>query len=160
MSKNLNGGSFTQQLLLAVVAAGVVIIACILAYETWNKRRVARDAEVALQQLEKNRPERFVTSAPAEGESATAPWPVTVTIDDRGALRLFASGTGATEEVVNADQLRARLEQLIREDRGRSRDRTVVMKASPRLKYAELQKVIEAVKQAGAVPALETDGVK
>lgn len=156
MSKNLNGGGLTQRLLLIVIAAGVVIIACILAYETWNKRRAAREAEAALQELEKNRPDRYVATTPAEGAPASHEQ-ITVSVDEEGALRL-SSGAGDPEAVEDIGQLRARLEQLMRERPGL--DRTVVVKASPRLRYAEIQKVVEAIKQAGAVPALETDGVK
>ncbi|HEX5714907.1 MAG TPA: hypothetical protein VF179_02035 [Thermoanaerobaculia bacterium] len=124
MSKNLNGGGLTQRLLLAVIAAGVVIIAGILVYETWNKRRAAREAAAALQELEKNRPKRYVATTLAEGAPASHEQ-ITVSVDQEGALRL-SSGAGDPEAVEDADQLRARLEQLIRERRGHGLDRTAL----------------------------------
>lgn len=159
MSKNLNSGGLSLRLLLAVIAAGVVIIACLLAYEGWNKYRVAREAEVALRELEKNRPERYVTATPAERASASStPAPVILTVDEGGALRLFSGGSEGEEALRDTDDLRARLEHLMRERRERGLDGKVVIRASHRLKYAEVQKVVEVVKQAGAYTvALETN---
>jgi biopolymer transport protein ExbD len=74
-----------------------------------------------------------------------------VTVDEGGRILISAGGAGE-EAVADAEQLRARLEQLVRERRGRGLGGAVFVKTYPRVKYAEVVKIIEAARRAGADP--------
>lgn len=150
-----------KRYLLYVIAVGVLIIAAVLVYDTWMRHQAAKEAEDALTEAAKNRPERFKTQEPTEGiGSLTSSPQIIISIDELGTLRVSAYG-GDPETVENRDQLRARLEHLIEELSTRNAGRAVIVRASPSLKYDEVKKVIDAAKSAGADPVrLQTEDQK
>lgn len=104
-------------------------------------------------------PERFKAQIPPEGVPAQAA-SIIVSVDERGVISISVDGGGA-EAVDNVGELRARLEQLIRERGAERSGRAVTVKASPKLKYEDVRKVVGAAKGAGAYPVgLETGETK
>ena len=128
----------------------LIIIAAILMYNQYAEYRRAKEAEAALANMEANKPERYIVQIPPEGSRGadTADGAV-VLIDDDGKLRLNSQEAGTTSDT---SQLRAQLEQYFRERGDRSSGRTVLVKASRKLSYAEVIKVIDAAKGAGGDP--------
>jgi biopolymer transport protein ExbD len=142
--------------LVTVCAACLVVITAVFGHRAWTDNRRAGEAEAAAAWLEANKPPRFKTEVPPEGaaESDSADRLV-VSVDDGGALRLNSEDAGTLGEF---SLLRARLERALNESRGARPDRTVFVRVSPKLKYDEVRKVIEAVCGAGADPVgLEMD---
>lgn len=70
-------------------------------------------------------------------------------VDDEGRLKLNAQEAGTTSDT---SRLRAKLEQYFRERGDRAPGRTVFVKASRKLPYTEVTKVVDAAKGAGADP--------
>ncbi|MCA1849458.1 MAG: biopolymer transporter ExbD [Acidobacteria bacterium] len=142
--------------LLTVCAACLVTITALLLLRAYSEYRRGREAAAALALFEKNRPERFRVEVPAAGAAEPAPAErLVVSITEGGALRLNSEETGTLDDL---STLRARLEHVLRERVGARPGRAVVVKASSRLKYAEVRKVVDAVRGAGADPVgLETD---
>lgn len=140
-----------NRVLLIVIAAGVTIIACLLAYESLVRYRAAREAEAALAEIGKNKPPRFSPPAPAGVGSQPAPEPIVVTVGEDGVIKI-SLGPKDVGTVKDADELQARLVQLLDERSARSPDKTVVVKASAKRTYKEVAKVVEAAKEAGAHP--------
>jgi biopolymer transport protein ExbD len=136
--------------LVTVCAACLIVITAILGHRVWSERRRASEAEADLASIEANKPPRLKTVIPhknvAEPDYGER---LVVMVDDGGALRLNSEDVGTLGDL---SRLRTRLEQAF-EGRGGTRpDKTVFVKASPKLKYNEVRKVIDAVKDAGADP--------
>lgn len=149
--------------LAVICAACLVVITLILVRREWTDYRRAREAEAALREFERNRPERVKVDVPRGGEVAPAsptPDKLMVIVDGGGATRLSVGGAGE-ELVADAEQLRARLEQLVRTRRESGLGGAVFVKTSPGVKYAEVVGIIDAARRAGADPVgLETSTSK
>jgi biopolymer transport protein ExbD len=140
--------------LVAVSTACLVVIAFILVYNTWSDYRRGREIEAAMA----NPPPRFKASVPPESATPDPSSQVVISIDDAGRLMLNDREAGTTEDVT---LLRSQLELMFKERGGAQPDRTVWVKASSKLKYREVKKVIDVVKDAGANPVgLQTDDLK
>lgn len=142
--------------LVTLCAACLIIITATLLYRTWSEHRRAQEAESALGSIEASKPPRFKTEIPPDGATnSDSTNRLVVSVDDGGALRLNSEDAGTLNDL---SRLRARLEQALRGRSGARPDKTVFVKASSRLSYDEVQKVVDAVKGAGADPVgLEVD---
>ena len=142
--------------LVTICAACLIIITAILVYRTWSEHRRVQEAESVLGAIEANRPPRFKTEIPLVGATGSdSTGRLVVSVDDGGTLRLNSEDAGTLDDL---SRLRARLEQALRERGGARPDKIVFVKASSKLRYDEVQKVVDAVKGAGADPVgLEVD---
>jgi biopolymer transport protein ExbD len=142
--------------LFTVCAACLIVITAVLVHRAWSEYRRDQEAASALASIEANKPPRFKTIVPPEdatGSNSTDR--LVVSIDDSGALRLNSEDAGTLDDL---SRLRVRLEQALKERGGARPDRIVFVKASSRLKYNEVRKVVDVVKGAGADPVgLEMD---
>jgi biopolymer transport protein ExbD len=136
---------------LAVISTlCLVIIAAILLYNQYSEYRYAKEAEAALTNMEANKPQRYKAEIPPEGlRNSAALEEVVVLVDDQGRLKLNSQEAGTIDDT---SQLRAKLEQYFRERGDSHPGRTVFVRASSKLRYTEVKKVIDAAKSAGADP--------
>jgi biopolymer transport protein ExbD len=136
--------------LVAVSTACLVVIASVMLYNTWSEYRRRREIEAALAAPP---PPRFKTSVPPAGATPDPSSQIVISVDDEGRLRLNDREAGTTADLA---PLRTQLESMLNEREGRDGgvrpDRTVWVKASSKLKYRELAKVVDAAKAAGAYP--------
>ncbi|MCA1634143.1 MAG: biopolymer transporter ExbD [Acidobacteria bacterium] len=133
-----------------VCAACLVTITAILVHRTYSEHRQSRKSEAAMALMEANKPHRFRPEiSPTDTRTPNSLHQLIVSVDDGGVLRLNSQDAGTVGDV---SHLRMQLEQALKE-RGEGRpDRAIIVKASPRLKYVEVKKVIDVVKAAGATP--------
>lgn len=128
----------------------LIIIAGILMYNRYAKYRQAKEAEVALANMEADKPERYKAQIPLNGSrGADSPDELVISVDDEGRLKVNSQEAGTTSDT---SQLRTKLEQYFRERGDRYPDRAVFIKTSRKLPYAEIKKVIDAARSAGADP--------
>ena len=133
-----------------VCAVCLVIITAILVHRVWSDHRRDQEAAAAATLIEATKPPRFKTEIPPEDASTPDPLQqLVVSVDDGGGLRLNSQDAGTVGDL---SRLRGQLEQALKERGDRRSDKTVFVKASSRLKYAEVKKVINAVKDVGAAP--------
>lgn len=136
--------------LVTVCAACLIVITAILGHRAWSEHRRAREAEAAMASLEANKPARFRTDVPSkEAAGSDSADRLVVSVGDDGALRLNSEDAGTLDDL---SRLRIRLEQALNERSEARSNRTVFVRASQRLKYAEVRKVVDAVRGAGADP--------
>jgi biopolymer transport protein ExbD len=128
----------------------LIIIAAVLLYNQYSNYRRTKEAEAALANIEANRPQRYQAEVPPAGSGgSSSPDEVVVLVDDEGRLKLNSQEAGTTSDT---SQLRAKLEQHFRERGDRAPGRTVFVKASRKLPYTEITKVVDSAKGAGADP--------
>lgn len=128
----------------------LVVIAAVLMYQAWSQYRHRQEAEAALHHVEEVKPPRFQATVPPARESTTEPsGQIIVSVSERGEIRLNGHEAGTTGDT---DQLRAKLEQFLRERAGQHPGKAVFVRAHRNLSYAEVAKVIDAAKRAGADP--------
>lgn len=138
------------RLALGVIAVSLAIIASVMSYRLWSDYRQAREAESALAQIEAQKPELFQAELPPEGMmTSDSPTRLVASLDANGVLKLNEEDAGTISDL---SQLRARLEQIFRERGEQQPERTVFVRIPRSVKYPEVLKVIDAVKQAGAHP--------
>jgi biopolymer transport protein ExbD len=117
-------------------------------YNEWDKYRRAKEAESALANMESNKPQRYEAEVPPSGSrGSNSPDEIIVLVDEEGRLKLNSQEVGTTSDT---SQLRAQLEQYFRERRGHYPARTVFIKASCKIPYTEITKVVDVAKGAGA----------
>lgn len=148
-----------KKFVIGIITVSLVVIALINIYSIWTNHRRSKEAEAALANMEANKPERYkVEVSPERVRISDSPDDVIVSVDDQGGLKLNSQEAGTTSDT---SRLRAKLEQLFREHGDRYPDRKVFIKASPKLRYAEITKVIDAAKGAGAEPiGLQVDDLR
>jgi biopolymer transport protein ExbD len=135
--------------LTVVNTACLVIITAVLLHRAWSEYRQTQEAQATLN-TEAAKPPRFKTELPFEDIRASDPsHQLVISVDDVGGLRLNAEEVGTINDM---SRLRSKLEQLFKERGGRQPDRTVSVRASRKLPYGEIAKVIDAAKSAGADP--------
>lgn len=134
-------------------AACLAVIVVLLARLAWSDYERRREAEAALSRIEDVRPPRFkVAETPGGAEGLGAPQLV-VSVAADGRIELNAEEAGTTGDT---GPLQAKLEQIIR-GRAEHTGKAVIVRAERETKYAEVSKVVEAAKAAGAYPvSLET----
>lgn len=145
---------------LAVISTlCLAIIAAILLYNQYSSYKHAKEVERAVSNTEVNRPTRYVADVPRGNTAASETSDqIVVTVDEGGTLRLNSRIVGT---VSDTSQLRATLAQIFRERGDQQSNRTVFVKASSRLAYSEVTKVVDAAKGAGADPvALQVESIK
>ncbi len=136
--------------LTIVSTACLVIIAAILVYQAWSQYKHRREAEAALQHVEDIRPPRFQATAPPDGESTIdTSGQIIVSVSEHGEIKLNDQVAGTTADT---EQLRAKLEQVLRERAAHHIGKAVFVRTHHKVKYAEVAKVIDAAKRAGAGP--------
>lgn len=136
--------------LTIISTACLVIIAAILVHQTWSHYTHRREAEAALSNVEDIKPPRFQATVPPAGESTTDPsGQIIVTVSDHGEIKLNGQEAGTTGDT---NQLRAKLEQILRERAGQHPGKAVFVRAHHKVSYAEVEKVIDAARRAGADP--------
>ena len=139
-----------RKIVIGVITVSLAIIALIMSYRLWTDYKKAREAETALANMEANKPERFKAVIPPEDtRTSESPTQLVVSVDGSGMLKLNTQEAGTISDM---SQLRAKLEQVFRERGDQQPDRTVFVRTPHTLKHAEVTKVIDAVKQAGAYP--------
>lgn len=131
---------------IAIFCAACLIM-LLLAHGAWSDYERRREAKEALSEGSANRPPRFEVGVPADGAkiSETSDRAV-VTVAADGRVKLNDEEAGTTADT---GPLRAKLQQLFRE-RGEGRGGAVLVLASPEVKYADVSKVVEAARAAGA----------
>lgn len=133
-----------------VSTACLVIIAAILVHQAWSQYKHRLEAEAALRHSEEVRPPRFQATVPPADESTTNPsGQIIVSVTDRGEIKLNGQEAGTTGDT---DHLRAKLERFLRERAGHHPGKAVFIRAHHNLSYAEVAKVIDTAKRAGADP--------
>jgi len=156
-----------KNILLGIVTLSLVILAGIALYDKWSDYRLAREAETALAEMERNKPPRFVVTIPsANRDNQNGADSLVVTVDNHGRIRLNADDAGTIDDL---GQLQAKLARVFKERTEQHRyrpgfenttdipederiDRTVFVKTPRELKYGMVVKVIDAVKGTGADP--------
>jgi len=139
-----------KKFVISIITVSLLVIALTGLYMAWTNHQRAKEGEAALANLEANKPQRYKAEVPLAGSNGSnSPDETVVSVDDGGKLRLNAEEVGTTSDT---SQLRAKLEQYFRERGERSHSRTVFVKASSKLPYTEVTKVIDAAKSAGAEP--------
>jgi biopolymer transport protein ExbD len=139
-----------KKFVISIITVSLAVIALTGLYMAWNHRQRAKEAEVALANSEANKPQRYKVEVPPDGSGeSNSPDEIVVFIDDRGRLKLNSQEAGTTSDT---SQLRAKLEQYFRERGDRYPGRMVFVKASSKLPYTEVTKVVDAAKGAGAEP--------
>jgi biopolymer transport protein ExbD len=144
---------------LAITCTVCLVIAAIFLHRSWLEHRQAREAKAALIKMETNKPPRFKAEVPTESaKTSDSSNQLVVLVDERGGLKFNGQELGVTSDM---GQLRAKLAQVFKERADHQPDRTVFVRASRRLSYAETAKVVQAVKEAGGDPVkLEVDELK
>jgi biopolymer transport protein ExbD len=139
-----------RKIVIGVITVSLAIIALVMSYGLWTDYKKAREAETALANMEANKPERFKVVVPPEDSRASeSPTQLVVSVYESGALMLNAQQAGTISDM---SQLRSKLEQVFHERGDQQPDRAVFVRTPRTLKYAEVTKVIDVVKQAGAYP--------
>jgi biopolymer transport protein ExbD len=135
-----------KKLVIGIITVSLLVIALTGLYNVWTNYQRAREAEAALA----NKPPMYIAEVPPEPSSGSSSADrAVVSVDDDGRLKLNSQEAGTTS---NTSQLRAQLDQYFRERGDRSPGRAVLVKASRKISYAEVIKVIDAVKGADADP--------
>lgn len=142
--------------LAAVSTTCLVIITLILVHREWSEYRRAREAEADMARFEQIKPARYRSLPdPESGVDSTPEQRIVVSVDEKGGLKLGEEEAGTLADL---GPLKTRLEHALSARGGERPDRTVIVKAPQSLKYSEISRLIEAVKQAGAQPVgLETE---
>jgi biopolymer transport protein ExbD len=139
-----------KKFVIGIITASLLVVAFTGLYNVWTDYRRAKVAEVALANAEANKPPRFsVEVTPSDSAGSNSHDGAVVSVDDNGRLKLNSQEAGTTNDT---SQLRAKLEQYFRERGGNYPGRTVFIKASSKLPYTEVTKIIDAAKDAGANP--------
>jgi biopolymer transport protein ExbD len=139
-----------KKLAIGIITVSLLVIALTGLYNVWTNYRRGKEAEAALANMEANKPPRYQVEVPSKRpEGANSPDAVVVSVDDEGRLKLNSQEAGTTSDT---SQLRAKLEQFFRERGDSHPGRTVFVRASSKLRYTEVKKVIDAAKSAGANP--------
>jgi biopolymer transport protein ExbD len=143
-----------KNIALGIIALSLIILAGIAIYDKWSGYIRAKEAEAALAEAERNRPARIQVDVPARSkDSATSPSTLLVSVDSQGALRVNGEPAGTLDDT---SQMRAKLGQAIN-DRS---DKSVTVKASSRLKYPAITKLMNEIREIGAGPVgLQVDEV-
>jgi len=130
-------------------AACLAVIVVLLAHRAWSDYGRRREAEDALLKFEAGRPPRFeVDASQGDAKYHDPAARLIVSVGTDGGIKLNDEGAGTTDDT---GLLRAKLEQIFRE-RAEGSSRAVIVLAAPEVKYAEVSKVVEAAKTAGATP--------
>ena len=133
-----------------VSTACLVIIAAILVHQAWSQYKHRQEAEAALHHIGEVRPPRFQATVPPAGQSTTDPsGQIIISVNDRGEIKLNGLEAGTTGDT---GMFRAKLEQILRERTGQHPGKAVFVRAHYKVSYAEVEKVIDAAKRAGADP--------
>jgi biopolymer transport protein ExbD len=139
-----------RKIVIGVITISLAIIAFVMSYQLWADYKKAREAETELANMEANKPERLkVIIPPEDSRTLESPTQLVVSVYESGALMLNAQQAGTISDM---SQMRSKLEQVFRERGDQQPDRAVFVRTPRTLKYAEVTKVIDAVKQAGANP--------
>jgi biopolymer transport protein ExbD len=139
-----------KKFVIGIITVSLLVIALTGLYMAWTNHQRAKEAEAALANSEANKPQRYKAEVqPGNPNGSNSPDEVVVLVDDEGRMKLNSEEAGTTGDT---SQLRAKLEQYFRERRDRSPSRTVFVKASSKLPYTEVTKVVDAAKGAGAEP--------
>jgi biopolymer transport protein ExbD len=139
-----------KKFVIGIITVSLLVIALTGLYIAWNQHQRAKDAEVALANSDANKPQRYKAGVPlAVSDGSNSPDEVVVLVDDEGRLKLNSEEAGTTSDT---SQLRAKLEQYFRERGDRYPGRMVFVKASSKLPYTEVTKVVDAAKGAGGSP--------
>jgi len=148
-----------KKLVIGIITVSLAIIALTGLYSVWTNYRRTKEAEVALANMEANKPERYKAEVPPAGpRGSDSPDVIVVWVDGQGGLKLNSQEAGTISDTT---QLRAKLEQIFQERGDRYPDRTVFVKAYNKVKYPEVKKIIDAAKDAGADPVgLELDELR
>jgi biopolymer transport protein ExbD len=128
-------------------AACLAAIVLLLARLAWSDYERRREAEAALSQIETVRPPRFKVAETPGGVGAQDAAPqIVVSVEADGRIELNAEESGTTADT---GPLRAKLEEILR-GRADQLGRAVVVRAAREVRYAEVSKVVEAARAAGA----------
>lgn len=139
-----------KKFVIGIITVSLLVIALTGLYIALNHHQRAKEAEVALANAEANKPQRYKAEVPpGSSNGLNSPDEVVVLVDDEGRMKLNSKEAGTTSDT---SQLRAKLEQYFRERGDRSLSRRVFVKASSKLPYTEVTKVVDAAKGAGAEP--------
>lgn len=139
-----------KKFVIGIITVSLLVIALTGLNMAWNHQQRAKEAEAALANSEANKPQRYKAEVLLDDSSGSSSLDeAIVSVDDDGRLKLNSQEVGTTSDT---SQLRAKLEQYFREHGNRSPGRTVYVKASSKLPYTEVTKVIDAAKGAGAEP--------
>ena len=133
-----------KDIALGIIALCVVILAGIAIYDKWSDYRRAKEAEMAVTQMEANKPPRFQADIPAPVSSPSEPSnALFVSVDSEGALKVNDEPAGTIDDM---SQIRSKMSQIIKD----RKDKAVIIRASSRLKYGEIAKLIDDIKGVGA----------
>jgi biopolymer transport protein ExbD len=156
-----------KNIALGIIALCLAILAGIAIYDKWSDYKRAKEAEAALVEMEQNKPPRFVAKIPpGNADKRAESNSLVVSIDSEGRLRLNAEEAGTIDDL---SQLRTKLAQVFQQRREQHIykpgledatnvpeeeriEMTVLVKAPHQMKYREVKKVLDAVKDAGANP--------
>jgi biopolymer transport protein ExbD len=133
-----------KDIALGIIALCVVILAGIAIYDKWSDYRRAKEDEVAVTQMEANKPLRFQVDIPTPSSSPSEPSnALFVSVDSEGALKVNDEPAGTINDM---SQIRSKMSQIIKD----RKDKVVIIRASSKLKYVEITKLIDEIKGAGA----------
>jgi biopolymer transport protein ExbD len=143
-----------KNIALGIIALSLVVLAGIAIYDKWSGYRRAKEAEAALAEMERDRPARVRVDVPALGTGLVTPSStVLVSVDSQGAIKVNGEPAGTLD---NTSQMRAKLGQAI-SDRS---NKTVMVKASSKLKYSAITKLMDEIREVGAGPVgLQVDEI-
>ena len=141
-----------KNIALGISTLSLVLLAGIAIYNNWSGYRRAKEAETALTEMERNKPARVQVVVPPPGTALSAtPSLLLVSIDSQGALKINGEPTGTLEDT---SQMRAKIGQAI----GEGSNKSVTVKASSKLSYSAVKKLMDEIRDVGAVPvSLQVD---
>jgi biopolymer transport protein ExbD len=133
-----------KKLAIGVITVSLAIIAFVMSYRLWADHKQAREADTALANIEANKPPRFKAEIPTPGSNPSeATNTLFVSVDSKGALKINDEPAGTLNDT---SQVRARLSQIVQN----RNDKSVTLKASSKLKYEGISKLIGEIKEVGA----------
>jgi biopolymer transport protein ExbD len=139
-----------KKFVIGIITVSLAVIALTGLYIAWTNHQRTKEVEAALANSEANKPQRYKAEVPPEiSNGSNSPDEIVVSVDDGGRLKLNSEEAGTTSDT---SQLRAKLEQYFRERGDPYSGRMVFVKASSKLPYTEVTKVVDAAKGAGAEP--------
>lgn len=143
-----------KNIAIGIIALCLVILAGIAIYDKWSEYRRAKEAEAALAEMERNMPASVQVDVPAPStDSPTSSSTLLVSVNSQGALKVNGEPAGTLDDT---SQMRAKLGQAISE----RNDKSVMVKASSKLKYPAITKLMNEIREVGAGPiGLQVDEI-
>jgi biopolymer transport protein ExbD len=142
-----------KNIALGIITLSLVILAGIAIYDKWSGYRWAKEAEAAIAEIERNKPARFQVEIPPLSDDLSVSPSLLVSVDSQGVLQVEGEAVGTLEDT---SQMRAKIVRVISE----RNNKAVTVKASSKLKFSVVTKLMDEIRDAGADPVgLQVDAL-